>query len=122
MIRLVVLFLFSSALVGFSGVTAFSQVGNGANVPEFVRDPFPYPGPLHEVRGNIVQINGDTLTLRTRHGLISVNASYPISHYLTVSLFVPRPVLVEYALRGRIIYARDIQRAGLPSDYWPPDR
>jgi hypothetical protein len=87
-----------------------------------VRGAFPYKGPLHELRGVVRAINGTTVTLQTRAGLVAVDASYAMANYLTAPLFPGRPVLVHAALDGRTVVAHDIARERLAPGYWPADR
>ena len=83
---------------------------------------FPYPGPLHEVRGVVRAINGTVVVLQTRRGMLNVDASYAMANYLTTVLFPGRAVLVHAALNNRTFVAHDIQKERLQPAYWPADR
>jgi hypothetical protein len=84
---------------------------------------FMYPGQLHEVRGVVRAINGTTLTLQTRTGVLKVDASYAMANYLTAPLFAGRMVVVHAALNQQhVLVAHDIAREHTPPAYWPADR
>jgi len=86
---------------------------------------FPYPGPLHEVYGVVRAINGNgnTVTLQTRRGIISVDASWANAAERITPLFVSRPVIVRGVFVRNTLFANEIGHNNHPAlAEWPADR
>jgi hypothetical protein len=112
-------FLFATALAGSAGVASAAPFQPVA--PPFEQR-FPYPGPMHEVYGVVRAVNGTTLSVQTRRGLISVDTGWATRAGTVAPVFVARTVIVHGVLVKNGLVAHDVMRNNFRDPAaWPPD-
>jgi hypothetical protein len=114
----------AATLALLAGGTAAAQVRSNAPVlaqPGALKA-FPYQGQqIHEVFGVIRAMQGTMLTVQTRRGLVTVDASWAIAHEQNSPLFVSRGVIMHGVFVKSTFLARDVYANNHRVGDWPPD-